>query len=210
VIAAAVIVSPASAATFSNSTPITTPGSGGGAANPYPSTISVGGLPGTTVKVQVTLADIFAAARDIDALLTGPGGSSMLMSDICQAGGVVPDLIHLTYTFDDPAAQALPASCTGAPPSGTYQPTDYDTSDSFPSVPPPYPVGFAPFQGVSPNGDWRLYVFDDGFADAVSIGGWSLDLTTTGAPPAKKKKCKKKHRRRAAESKKRCKKKKRR
>jgi subtilisin-like proprotein convertase family protein len=200
----------ASAETFSNSTPMNTQGSGGGVATPYPSAISVSGLAGTTVKVRVTLTDIFAAAHDLDVLLTGPGGSTMLFSDICQSGGVSPDLIHLTYTFDDDAAAALPSTCTGAPPTGTYKVSNYDTSDSFPGVAPPYPLGLANFRGVSPNGAWLLYVFDDQFADAVSIAGWSLDLTTTGAPSATptKKKCKK-HKRRSASAakKKRCKKK---
>jgi subtilisin-like proprotein convertase family protein len=86
--------------------------------------------------------------------------------------------------------------------------------DSFPGVQGPYPVGLNNFRGISPNGAWLLYVFDDQPADNASIGGWSLDLTTTGAPPATpvtKKKCQKKKKHRAAEAKKkRCKKKKRR
>jgi hypothetical protein len=135
----------------------------------------------------------------------------MLYSDICESGGVLPDLIHLTYTFDDDAPGALPWSCTGAPPTGTYKVSNYDTSDNFPGVAPPYPLGLANFRGVSPNGAWQLYVFDDQVADAASIGGWSLDVTTTGAPAttAAKKKCKKHKQRSAAAAKKRCKKKRR-
>ena len=209
-VGALVAAAPTGAATFSNSTPMNTPGSGGGVATPYPSTISVSGVPGTTTKVRVTLTDIFAAAKDLDVLLTGPGGSTMLFSDICESGGVLPDLIHLTYTFDDDAAAALPSTCTGAPPSGTYKPSNYDTSDSFPGVSPPYPLGLGNFRGVPPNGAWQLYVFDDQPADAASIGGWTLDLTTTGATPVvTKKKCKKHKHRSASAAKKRCKKKRR-
>src|SRR5947209_4102373 len=126
----AVAATSASAATFSNPTPMSDP-SQSGPLQPYPSTISVSGLPGTIVKAQATLIDIFGGpARDLDVLLVGPGGSTLLMSDICSAGGVLPDLIHLTYTFDDDAAAPLPETCTGAPTSGTYKPTNYDTADN--------------------------------------------------------------------------------
>ncbi len=214
VVGAALLATPAGAVTFSNPTPINTNGSGGGVATPYPSTISVSGLSGTTTKVTVTLMDIFAPARDLDVLLKGPGGSTMLYSDLCEAGGTFPDLLHVTYTFDDDAPAALPASCAvGGPPTGTYKPSNYDTVDNFPGNPPPYPVGLSNFRGVSPNGAWLLYVFDDQFEDSSSIGGWSLELTTTGAAPAPtpatKKKCKKRKHRSASSAKKRCKKKRR-
>jgi subtilisin-like proprotein convertase family protein len=204
----ALTASSAGAATFTNPTPITTPSSGTSVATPYPSTISVDALAGTTVKVRVTLNDIVAAAKDLDVLLKGPGGSTMLFSDLCESGSTFPDLIHLTYTFDDDAAAALPSTCTGPPPSGAYKPSNYDTLDNFPGNPPPYPVGLSNFRGVSPNGSWQLFVFDDQPADNSSIGGWSLELTTTGAAstPAKKK-CKKHKRRSASAAKKRCKKK---
>lgn len=208
VIVAAFAAAPAGAATFTNPTTITTAGSGTGPGTPYPSVISVSGIPGTTVKTRVTLTDILAAAKDLDVLLVGPGGSTMLYSDICEGGVISSDLIHLTFTFDDDALAPLPSSCTGPPPSGTYKSSNYDTSDNFPGVPPPYPVGLNNFRGVSPNGAWLLYVFDDQPADSASIGGWTLDLTTTGAAPVvTKKKCKKrKHRSAAKAKKKRCKK----
>jgi hypothetical protein len=208
VVGAAIAATPAGAATFTNSTPISDP-SGSGPASPYPSTISVSGQAGMITKARATLNDIFGGtAKDLDVLLVGPGGSTILMSDICSSGGTLPDLIHRTYTFDDDAAAPLPDTCSGPPSSGTYKPTNYDTSDNFQSVPPPYPVGLANVRGTSPNGLWQLYVFDDGYPDPWTIGGWSLDLTTTG--PVAKKKCKKKHRRSAAAAKKkRCKKKRR-
>src|SRR5262245_30936346 len=98
---AAVVAAPAGAASFSNPTPITTPTGYTGQANPYPSAIQVTGLSGTVVKARPTLNDIFAAANDLDVLLTGPGGGTMLFSDLCSSGGVLPDLIHLTYSFDE-------------------------------------------------------------------------------------------------------------
>lgn len=208
VVCAGVAAAPAGAATFTNSTPIA--GSGDGVPTPYPSTISVSGQPGTTTNVQVRFTIAVAAWRDIDALLTGPGGNSILMSDVC--GSNASSAIGVNLTFDDAAPASLFPTCPPTPPSGSYRPTNYDTVDSFPGVAPPYLLGLGNFRGVSPNGAWQLYIFDDTVGDDFTINGWTLDLTTTGAPPASpvtKKKCKKKHKRSASSAKKRCKKKKR-
>src|SRR5262245_54878523 len=184
----------------------------GGAAVPYPSTISVSGEPGTIIKAQVTLVNLQGGPEKyLDVLLVGPSGSSILMSDICTSGGFIPDFAGQAFAFDDDAAAALPDQCSITPSSGTYKPTNYDTVDSFPGIPPPYPLGLANVRGTAPNGDWKLYAVDDAYPDPVTIdGGWRLELTTTGAQAgAAKKKCKKRKHRAAAEAKKRCKKKRR-
>jgi hypothetical protein len=213
-ICAVIAATPASAATHSNATPILDPSFnvvGAQVLAPYPSTISVSGEQGTIVKARVTLSDLQGGdSRDLDVLLVGPGGSTTLLSDICSVGGLVTGFNHNTFTFDDDAAAAIPDACSGQPPSGTYKPSSYDTSDNFPGIAPPYPLGLANVRGTSPNGNWSLYAVDDSYPDPVSInGGWSLDVTTTGAPASTaKKKCKKKHKKRSAvAAKKRCKKK---
>jgi hypothetical protein len=215
-LAACFAATPASAATHSNPTPILDPNSnviGAQQLSPYPSTISVSGEQGTVVKARVTLSDVQGgAARDLDVLLVGPGGGTILFSDICSAGGFIPDFVHETFTFDDDASAPIPDVCPSPPPSGTYKPGNYDTSDNFPGISPPYPLGLANVRGTNPNGNWGLYAVDDSYPDPVTInGGWSLDLTTTGAVAATptKKKCKKKHKRSASAAKKRCKKKRR-
>jgi large repetitive protein len=183
---------------------------------PYPSAISVSGEAGTIVNATATLLDVSGGpTKDLDVLLVGPGGSTLLLSDICSAGGVIPDFAGQDYTFDDGAPAPMLETCSAAPGSGAYKPTNFDTADSFPSVPPPYPIGLANVRGTSPNGLWSLFVVDDTYPDPVTIdGGWRLNLTTTGAAaatPVKKKKCKKhkKHKRSASAAKKRCKKKRR-
>jgi subtilisin-like proprotein convertase family protein len=222
--AAAFVASPAGAATYSNPTPILDPTQGLGGNQPdqpYPSTISVSGEQGTIVKATATLIGVSGGyERDLDVLLTGPGGSTILLSDICSVGGFVPDFPgSLTLTLDDDASSALPDACMSGSSSGTYKPTNYDTADNFPGIAPPYPLGLANVRGTSPNGAWNLYVVDDTYPDPVTIsGGWSIDLTTTGAPAATapvppttttttRKKCKRHKRRSAAAAKKRCKKK---
>jgi subtilisin-like proprotein convertase family protein len=210
----------AGAATFSNPTAITDPtqGMAGGANLPYPSTISVNGESGTITKAAVTLVNVQGGpAKDLDVLLAGPGGSSILMSDICSVMGINPDFTGQTFSFDDDAQAAIPGTCSGSPASGAYKPTNYDTTDSFPGIPGPYPIGMANVRGTPPNGDWKLYAVDDAYPDPVTInGGWRLELTTTGAgppsaqaPATKRKKCKKHKKRSVSTSKKRCKKKRR-
>jgi len=213
---AGLAAAPAGAATHSNATPILDPNSnviGAQPLSPYPSAISVSGEQGTVVKARVTLADVNGAEEtDLDVFLAGPGGSTVLMSDICSTGGILPSFIHVNFTFDDDAAAPLPQSCNpGGPGTATYKPTNYDTSDDFPGIAPPYPLGLANVRGTGPNGSWSLYAVDDSYPDPVTInGGWTLDLTTTGSPTTPKRKCKK-HKRRSSSSakKKRCKKKRR-
>jgi hypothetical protein len=211
VMAAGTAAVPANAATFTNPTPIEQPGGGTGPATPYPSIISVSGLAGTTTKVRVSLRIAVAAWHDIDALLLGPGGNSLLMSDVC--GGSTLSAINIDLTFDDDATGSLFETCPPTNSSGTYKPTNYDTVDSFPGVAPPYLLGLGNFRGASPNGAWQLYVVDDYPGDNIDIPGWTLELTTTGAPSAPtaptKKKCKKHKKRSASAAKKRCKKKRR-
>ena len=198
----------AGAVTFSNPAPL------GPADNaplpPYPSFISVGGQQGTITSVTATLVGVTGAeVRQLDALLVGPGGRSMLISDACS-NAVIPDWTGTTVTLDDRVGTTFSDPCPVGSPSGTFRPMDFAPVDNFPGVPPPYPVSLAAFNGRSPNGIWSLYVVDDSTGDNLSIaGGWRLDLTTTAVPAKKKKKCKRKAKKRsAAPAKKRCKKRK--
>jgi subtilisin-like proprotein convertase family protein len=172
--------------TFSNSGAIQVPGGGAtsGPASPYPSSIAVGGLAGTVTKVTVTLRNItHAFPDDIDVLLVGPTGVKLiLMSDALGSTA----LTGQTYTFDSTAGAVLPDGATAA--SGTYQPTNHLGGDTFPAPAPggpylsPGPAGsdsLAVFNGLSPNGTWSLYVFDDAGADTGTIAsGWDLTFTT--------------------------------
>jgi subtilisin-like proprotein convertase family protein len=178
--------------TFSNATPIVIPASGTGAttgapANPYPANIVVAGFAGTVSNVTVTLKQIsHTFPSDVDVLLVGPTGQKFIvMSDVI--GGT--DFTGQTYTFDDNAAALMPAG--GSPPaSGSFKPTNYDTTDAFPAPAPPGPYlnpatagtdTFASaFNGLNPNGTWSLYVVDDANLDIGTIaGGWDLTLSSS-------------------------------
>ncbi|PYJ08279.1 MAG: hypothetical protein DMF06_13305, partial [Verrucomicrobia bacterium] len=168
---------PCGTATFANLGIITIPDSGPGA--PYPSNISVAGLGGTITKVTVKLTNLsHTFPSDIDILLVGPGGqNAIIMSDV--GGG--DDVSGIDLTLDDAAANPLPAALLS---TGTFQPTNAGTGDTWPA-PAPAPSGgsaLSVFNGTSANGTWSLYVVDDAAQDVGSIaGGWQLIISTTAA-----------------------------
>ena len=66
--------------------------------------------------------------------------------------------------------------------SGTWRPTDYGSGGVLPLPAPgrPYGTNLAVFNGLDPNGVWRLFVADDTDGDSGSIAnGWVLQLTVT-------------------------------
>ena len=147
---------------------------------PYPSTIAVEDLPGKVTKVVPTLVGTrHTNAGDIDALLLGPNGQSvMLMSDI----GCV-NIFTATgrdFSFDDAAATELgdDINCLG----GTYKPTNgAPADDAMPAPAPaaPYGASLAGLAGGAANGNWNLYVVDDGnIATGDILGGWKVAITT--------------------------------
>ena len=155
-----------------NPASITIPNSG--VATPYPSTIAVSGLTGTVSKVTATLAGLnHTFPGDIDVLLVGPGGQSVvLMSDV----GGTNDAVNVTVTFDDTAPPIGTAVV-----NGTFRPTNSGSGDAFPAPAPAAPHGtvLSTFNGVNPNGTWRLFVVDDAGGDlGAYTGGWSLTITT--------------------------------
>jgi hypothetical protein len=187
VVAMLALAGAAWAVVISNSSPISIPGLG--KATPYPATINVSGLSGTTTDVNVELRGVrHTWPDDASALLVGPGGQKvMLMSDV--GGGADPNGVNLT--FDDEAAGELPDGAQIT--AGAYKPTQ-GTADccsdprpvNLPSPAPagPYATSLSAFDGANPNGTYSLYVFDDTVNDSGQIGGGcSLDIKTTANPP---------------------------
>ncbi len=147
-----------------------------GPATPYPSTITVSGVPaGVTVK-SVTINGLnHTWSDDVDIVLQSPAGTNViLMSD---AGGSA-DLINHNYSFEDGAALSLSATAVLA--SGTYKPTNFVTGDNWPAPGPgtaPSSVTLSTFGTASHNGTWSLFVFDDVGGDQGSWGSWSITFT---------------------------------
>ncbi len=152
-----------------------------GTGNPYPATIAVSGLTGTTTNVTVTLSNVnHTFPDDFDILLVSPtGGNLILMSDV----GGSDDLSNTTITLDDAAANSLPDALKYT--NGPFKPTNIGAGDTWPA-PAPAPSASttfaAAFNGADPNGNWNLFVADDLGVDMGVIGnGWSLTITTSGS-----------------------------
>jgi hypothetical protein len=159
----------------------------GDTASPYPSEISVSGLPGNITKATVTIANFsHTGPDDVDILLVGPDGRNIvLMSD---AGGTT-EVGGVNLVFDDAAPTAVPDSGTLS--TGTYRPADYEPGEVFPAPAPSGPPtgnALGAFYGGAPNGVWRLFVVGEGASTVGSIAGgnvgdapvvWKVDLQTS-------------------------------
>jgi len=165
---------------FTNSTPIVIPTLGVG--QPYPSSITVTGMTTRIANVQIIINRLHHTyPRDLNLLLQGPEGQSMVL--MSQAGGGLA-VTNLTFTFDSQGF-ALPTDTRLGP--FYYQPTNYAGSSlTFPSpgVAKPYGETFSVFKQTSPNGIWNLFVVDSSASDDGGIdGGWVLAITPgTGTP----------------------------
>lgn len=160
--------------TFGNGAGITIPDHG--PATPYPSTISVSGMAGYVSKVTATLTNLgHEFPNDIEALLVGPTGKTAVV--MSGAGGPY-SISNVMVTFDDAAAQGLPASPAGPIVSGIFKPSDYGLAEDFfaPAPGQPYGTTLSAFNGTDPNGTWALYVLDTSPGDDGGIGGWSLSI----------------------------------
>ena len=177
----------AQAQTFSNPATITIRDAA--PATPYPSIITVSGVSGAIADLNVTLSGYgHRFPDDVDVLLVGPGGQSVvLMSDV--GGGV--DVSGLTLTLDDEAANSLPdeaQSSSNGPlqlVSGTFRPANFGSPETFPAPAPaaPYGATLSVFDGTAPNGTYSLYVMDDSPTDGGQFaGGFSLSFTTVSDP----------------------------
>ena len=165
-------------------------GSTSGPAGPYPSLLSVSGVPGRIASMSVELNDFnHSFSGDIDVLLVSPTGKKMiLMSDVGSSAG----LDSLVTIILRDSGITLPESATAIE-FGLYFPTNYEAAnDTFPGPAPtgPYndpgpggtPAGsatlFSSFAGVNPNGNWQLFINDDASMDAGFLGNWCLKFHT--------------------------------
>ena len=152
---------------------------------PYPSPITVDGLPPGTYAVTATINNFtHPFPADVDMVLVGPGGQKvMLMSD---ANGILNQFHNLTLTFDDDATAFVPAGFPSMS-SGTYKPSNYGTTADVPpgGIPAgPYSAELAVFGGTPLNGTWSLYVWDDAFINNKPInGGWCVSFTPIDPDP---------------------------
>ena len=166
--------------TNSNATTIPATGTGPAVANPYPSTVTVSGMPGTITNVTVSLTGISHTwPDDLDIILVSPAGQQVTLMSDCGAG---TDLVGVNLVLSDAAGSSL---VDGGPTvSGTFKPTDInDGTDTYPA---PGPGTVSPaallstFNTYDANGTWSLYIYDDTGIDQGTMASWSITVTTSG------------------------------
>jgi hypothetical protein len=168
-------------------------------ASPYPSHIFIPGMPGPLTNLTVTLSNVtYSESQDIDALLVGPGGQSLIL--VAAAG---PDsggaLSNVTLELSDAAASQLSQSAAWGVPNATVtsKPVAYPGGNElFPSPAPAGPYNnpailgsstlSSEFGGTNPGGTWSLYVITTAAGDGTGAiaGGWCLNTTITKGTPA--------------------------
>jgi len=165
------------------------------------STITIAGAVGTITNVTMTLNNLsIARPRDLDILLVSPSGQKFIV--VSDTGGTLAaaNTVNVTITLSDAAATLLPFNSQVPLTTGTFRPTDDDTTGgeeanlAAPAPAGPYsepaPDGAATFHtvfaqpGVLANGIWTLYIQDDsgGGAAGTLAGGWTLNVTTNNVP----------------------------
>lgn len=182
-----VTVVPPAGTLLANTTEIVIPGAAGatvGAASPFPSTITMGGLVGPIHRVFVTLEGLsHENPDDLDILLVSPSGREvMLMSD---AGGTT-DANNLRVQFRD-NGRALPDEGQIIGGTNVYSASNYEGVGEFtenlaaPAPAGPYQSSLSAFRDdTQPNGVWSLYVFDDTSVHTGRIAfGWTLRVVTS-------------------------------
>ncbi len=146
-----------------------------------PSQIVVSGFAKPIADVDVTLTNLnHGQASDMDVLLVGPSGqTAILLSDVGSS------VANTTLTFDDQAGSQV--SSTGPLTSGSFQPTNFTSGDTFGPPAPPSPESgsqLAVFNSTDPNGIWTLYIRDDAFGTpGVLSQGWSLRISSANGVP---------------------------
>jgi len=155
-----------------------------GAADPYPAPLTVSGFHGKVADLDLQLMGFsHALPDDVDVILVAPDGTTAVkvMSD---AGGT-NDPGGVDLTLDQDVGTVLPDSTDLT--TGSFVPADYNGGDGDTFVAdaglPTTGIGTSldDFDGVDPNGTWKLYVMDDGAdVDTLTTGfisDWGLRIT---------------------------------
>lgn len=177
--------------TFENGTVISIPDARvvdtNGPANPYPSPTIVSGIKQGRIRdLNLTLRGFsHTFPADVAVLLVAPDGTNALvMADVGELNLTgAEEVSNLTITLDDEATQPLPVEAQLT--SGTFQPIDGGTpgpNGDLSTFPAPAPslsgaVALSSFDGISPNGEWQLFILDDDGSDTGTLTqGWSLEI----------------------------------
>jgi len=156
----------------------------GGPSTSFPSSIEVAGVPGTVTDVTLTAFGLIAN-KDLDMVLVGPNGAQvMLMSDACSS----VSLDSAVLTFTDAGSIFIPQLSCSSLTKASVKPTNYEPeSDNLASAggpAGPYTNSLGAFDGISPNGNWRLFLLDDSPMERVGFEMAAFALNLEVEPPS--------------------------
>ncbi len=161
---------------FTYSTTITVPaaGSTSGTSDPYPSSLTISGVPVGAVLKSVKLNTVtHTDMTDFDILLQSPTGTNVIILSDEFTGADVITPIDLTFLDG-----ATPITTSTVPATGVYALSNSGTTDAFATPGPGSITQATPllsgFGNGNMNGTWNLYVVDDASGDIGAIGSWSL------------------------------------
>jgi len=124
------------------------------------STLTVSGLVGPIVDVDVQVDIAHTWDSDLDVYLISPSGTRVeLFTDVGASGDNFTDTI-----LDDEAGVGIASGV--APFSGSYRPEGL----------------LSALDGQNPNGTWRLEITDDAGGDTGTLNHWALRITAAAGP----------------------------
>jgi len=153
-----------------------------GASTPYPSAITVSNINGLVTGIRV-IVDGFSHIwpSDIKMVLVSPDNTKKVVLMARAGAGISVD--NIRFTFDDNGT--VPPSGSALTNNAVYKPSNFNAGSlDMPqdSTGNPtsgnYTTTLSSFNGINPNGDWKLYVVDDVYPQGGSIGSWMLLMTT--------------------------------
>lgn len=158
-----------------------------GNAIPYPNPILASGTLGLVHTVTATINNLrHPRPSDLDVLLVGPGGTSVLLMSDCGGNTALVANNQATLTFSGAAVASLSSSVLL---TGTYLPTDRTGSaDTFlaPAPTSGWANTLSALVGTTANGLWTIYIRDNNPGPGLtpgSAGGASITLQSVPNTP---------------------------
>lgn len=161
----------------------------GANASPYPSTTTVSGISGPVHSLKIKIGGFYHSRQDnVDMFLMSPSGAvAAVMSDAGDQDLGWNPTTNIHLVFDDNAAAVLPEAGENRINSGTYRVANFEPVEAL-------PPGGSGMIGTSlnaltasdVNGDWKLFVSDDGTSETGFIQSWSLvfeQVSSSGSTP---------------------------
>lgn len=149
-----------------------------GPASRYPAVINVFGQPTNLASATITLSGLsHTRSADLNLLLVSPSNKKiMLMSNAGGTNGVAGATLEFRQNWPaPPTSTAIPSWQTSH-----YEPRNYGGKTQLPGAPAgPYSIRLDDLAGDDPNGQWRLYIYDDVQPGGVGqlTGSWRLDFS---------------------------------